>query len=194
MEHVFIDEETGESIVRPVSSSPPVNNAETGEPEIGGLKIGMKRRRVPFQIPREVKDQLNTLEKEKRKKRRQEKPGKGRRRSDREDEKFIDVEPVSGTSFAQTNPIFLFLVAIVYFRWILALFTIFEVVFHIWTHHKNKRLKNTNVFFRSPFHGVTSEFCALCQNENCMDKVGKIQEIRMHKFLRQCNYMKRAVT
>ena len=131
-----------------------------------------------FQIPREVKEELSSFDK----------------RNKKNEDEYIDVEPVSGTSFAQTNPIFLILIAIVYFQWILALLLIFEVVFHVWTHHKNKTLKHLNVYFRSPFHGVTAEFCALCQNETCMDRVGKMQEIRMHKFLRQCNYMKRAVT
>ncbi|KOC61532.1 hypothetical protein WH47_05136 [Habropoda laboriosa] len=69
-----------------------------------------------------------------------------------------------------------------------------EVSLHVWAHHKNKALKNANVYFRSPFHAISSEFCALCQNETCMNRVGKMQQIRMHKFLRQCNYMKRVVT
>lgn len=64
MEQIFIDEETGESIVRPLLSrgdkqqqrdenETPVNNAETGEPEIGS-DTGVLRRRVPFQVIRFV--------------------------------------------------------------------------------------------------------------------------------------------
>lgn len=92
------------------------------------------------------------------------------------------------------NPIFLFLPAIIYFRWFAASLMLFEVIFHGWTHHKNKSLKNSDVYYRSPFYGITAEFCALCQDETRMDKVGKMQKIRLHKFLRHCNYMKRAVT
>lgn len=106
-----------------------------------------------------------------------------------------ELEPVPvGASFGQTNPICLFLPAIIYFRWVLVVLMIVEVVLHVWAHHKNKFLKDAGVYFRSPFHGISSEFCALCQSETCMDRVGKIQQIRMHKFLQQCNYMKRVVT
>lgn len=71
---------------------------------------------------------------------------------------------------------------------------IFELIFHAWTHHKNKSLKDSDVYFRSPFHGITAEFCVRCQETTRMDKVGKIQQARLHRFLHQCNYMKRAVT
>ena len=57
MEQIFIDEETGENIVRPLMSCeaqekktlPPPNDAETGEPEID-VSTGVKRRRVRFQV------------------------------------------------------------------------------------------------------------------------------------------------
>lgn len=105
------------------------------------------------------------------------------------------MEPVPvGACFGQTNPIFLFLPAIIYSRWFLALLMVFEAAFHMWAHHKNKRLRNSSVYFRSPFHSISSEFCALCQNETCMDRVGKIQQARMNRFLlKHCNYVKRVV-
>lgn len=107
----------------------------------------------------------------------------------------MDLDPVPvGASFGQVNPVCLFFLAVLCFRWFLPILMFFEMSLHIWAHHKNKTLKNTNVYFRSPFHGISSEFCALCQNETCMNRVGKMQQIRMHKFLRQCNYMKRVVT
>lgn len=107
----------------------------------------------------------------------------------------MEMEPVPiGSSFGQVNPICLFLPAIIYSRWFLALLMMFEVILHVWAHRKNKSLKNASVYFRSPFHAISSEFCALCQNEMCMDRVGKLQQKRMHKFFRQCNYMKRIVT
>lgn len=130
----------------------------------------------------------------------------------------MELEPVpAGASFGQINPVCLFLPAIIYFRWFLVLLMLFEVllkfwkffneiiqiwcyiiifkvILHVWAHHKNKTLKNANVYFRSPFHDISAEFCALCQNETCMNRVRKMHQIRMHKFLRQCNYMKRVVT
>lgn len=107
----------------------------------------------------------------------------------------MDLEPVPpGATFGQVNPVCLFFLAVLCFCWFLPVLMFLEMSLHIWAHHKNKTLKDANVYFRSPFHGISSEFCALCQNETCMNRVGKMQQIRMHKFLRQCNYMKRVVT
>ncbi|XP_072744898.1 uncharacterized protein [Anoplolepis gracilipes] len=181
---IYVDEETGEDLIHPFVDcdirqssidSMAMNDAETGEPEVSLIDNRMVRghhlRRVPFQIPKEVK----------------EKSSKKRH--------LTELEPVpAGASFGQINPICLFLPAIIYFRWFLALLMLFEVILHVWAHHKNKTLKNANVYFRSPFHDISAEFCALCQNETCMNRVGKMHQIRMHKFLRQCNYMKRVVT
>ncbi|XP_036151250.1 uncharacterized protein LOC105831841 isoform X2 [Monomorium pharaonis] len=181
MDQVYVDRETGEDLIHSLYDcdicrsieSATVNDAETGEPEINladHATIGCHLRRVPFQIPKEVKEK--TLKK-----------------------RYLELEPVpTGASFGQINPVCLFLPAIIYFRWFLALLMLLEVILHMWAHHKNKTLKNANVYFRSPFHDISAEFCALCQNETCMNRVGKMHQVRMHKFLRQCNYMKRVVT
>ncbi|TGZ46711.1 uncharacterized protein LOC143907569 [Temnothorax americanus] len=182
MDRVYVDKETGEDLIHSVydcdicrsTDSTTINDAETGEPEVSLMDhdtVTCHLKKVPFQIPKEVK----------------EKTSKKRH--------HMELEPVpAGASFGQINPICLFLPAIIYFRWFLALLMLFEVVLHVWAHHKNKSLKNANVYFRSPFHDISAEFCALCQNETCMNRVGKMHQIRMHKFLRQCNYMKRVVT
>ncbi|XP_060832976.1 uncharacterized protein LOC132916716 [Bombus pascuorum] len=185
MDRIYVDEETGESISLPDSDCEirrlvsSINNAETGEPEINIVGIETtKSRRIRFQIPKEVKETLSikdaTLKKS---------------------ENLMDLEPVSaGTTFGQVNPVCVFFLAVLCFCWFLPVLMFLEMSLHIWAHHKNKTLKDANVYFRSPFHGISSEFCALCQNETCMNRVGKMQQIRMHKFLRQCNYMKRVVT
>ncbi|XP_035717231.1 uncharacterized protein LOC118439604 [Vespa mandarinia] len=184
MEQIFIDEETGESLIQSFRDNVEihdtvgsVNNVETGEPEVNFVRTATQRsRKIPFQIPKQVKDNMM--------------PKKSGCKLDN-----MEMEPVPiGSSFGQVNPICLFLPAIIYSRWFLALLMIFEVILHVWAHHKNKSLKNAGVYFRSPFHAISSEFCALCQNETCMDRVGKLQQKRMHKFFRQCNYMKRIVT
>ncbi|XP_017794253.1 PREDICTED: uncharacterized protein LOC108575851 [Habropoda laboriosa] len=186
MDRTFVDEETGESIsllpasdceIRRLVTS--INNVETGEPEINVVRIETtKNRRIRFQIPKEVKETLSA------------KDG-----SLKKSENLMELEPVPvGSSFGQINPVCLFFLAILCCRWCLPVLMFLEVSLHVWAHHKNKALKNANVYFRSPFHAISSEFCALCQNETCMNRVGKMQQIRMHKFLRQCNYMKRVVT
>ncbi|XP_076248633.1 uncharacterized protein LOC143188315 [Calliopsis andreniformis] len=185
MDRIFIDEETGESISLPVSNYEirwldySVNNAETGEPEISLVGSDTSRsRRMRFQIPKEVKETLSTKESFSKRHR-----------------NLMELEPVPIVSpFDQLRPICILLLAIVCFRWLIPVLMLFEISLHAWAHHKNKTLKNASVYFRSPFHPISSEFCALCQNETCMNRVGKMQQIRMHKFLRQCNYMKRVVT
>ncbi|KAL6421015.1 hypothetical protein ACFW04_013564 [Cataglyphis niger] len=205
---IYIDKETGEDLIHPfvdydIRHSMAINDAETGEPEVNLIDNGIRGhlRRVPFQIPKEVKEK--SLKKR----------------------HLTELEPVPpGAPFGQINPICLFLPAIIYFRWFLALLMLFEVnkniesfkkmftfvnivvkadlsccfhikvTLHVWAHHKNKSLKDASVYFRSPFHDISAEFCALCQSETCMNRVGKMHQIRMHKFLRQCNYMKRVVT
>ncbi|XP_053971185.1 uncharacterized protein LOC128894479 [Hylaeus anthracinus] len=184
MDQIFVDEETGESISLPASEYEirrhvaAVNNVETGEPEISVVGTETKSRRMRFQIPKEVKETLST------------KDG-----SLKKSENLMELEPVPvGTCFGQIHPICLFLMALVCFRWFLPVLSFLELSLHIWAHHKNKALKNASVYFRSPFHAISSEFCAVCQNETCMDRVGKMQQIRMQKILRHCNYMKRVVT
>lgn len=185
MDRTFVDEETGESISVPASNCEiqrllsSVNNVETGEPEINVVGFGRtKSRKIRFQIPKEEKETLST-----------------KKGSPMKDDTLMEPEAIPvGTPFGQINPLCLLFVSVILFRWFLPVLMIFETSLHVWAHHKNKALKNASVYFRSPFHAISSEFCALCQSETCMDRVGKMQQIRMHKFLRQCNYMKRVVT
>ncbi|EFN66925.1 hypothetical protein EAG_02430, partial [Camponotus floridanus] len=92
---IYIDEETGEDMIHPFVDcnihhsidSMAINDAETGEPEVNHMDNTVRgHRRVPFQIPKEVK----------------EKSTKKRH--------LTEVEPVpAGASFGQINPICLFL-------------------------------------------------------------------------------------
>ncbi|XP_074100705.1 uncharacterized protein LOC141528520 isoform X2 [Cotesia typhae] len=147
--------------------------------ETGELEDENYKERLTFNyhnIPREIKEELLS-----------------KQEKNLSDKRLKDLLPLrEGTAFGEINPVFLFLPAIIYFKWFAISLMIFEVIFHGWSHHKNKSLKD--VYYRSPFHGITSEYCALCQFETCMIRVEKMQQIRMHKFLYDCNYMKRAVT
>lgn len=69
-----------------------------------------------------------------------------------------------------------------------------EVVIHMWAHKKNKTLTNKNIYYKSPMHIVASEFCAKCRDERTMDKVGKLQDRRAHRFKSHYEYVKRIVT
>lgn len=57
MEQIFIDEETGESLIQSIQNNleipdsvGSVNNVETGEPEVNFIRITTQSRRVPFQV------------------------------------------------------------------------------------------------------------------------------------------------
>ncbi|XP_015519097.1 uncharacterized protein [Neodiprion pinetum] len=196
---VFVDEETGESLesvaLRGAGQSltlnftdPENNNLETGEPEEDPGNGRIVRRRVPFQIPRALQRQDSGEEEE------EERTADHIHQDNHECSRVVKRVLRRSEPFGQTNPTMLLIPLVFYFRWVIAILMCLEVFLHVWAHHKNKHLKNADVYFRSPFHSITSEFCALCQSETCMDRVGKMQEIRAGKFLRQCNYMKRVVT
>lgn len=53
-----------------------------------------------------------------------------------------------------------------------------EVTCHIWTHKKNKTLRDTGVYYRSPLHIFISQFCGTCREKDAADKINKIQEKR----------------
>lgn len=37
-----------------------------------------------------------------------------------------------------------------------------EITLHVWSHSKNTRNDNPKIYYRSPLHALTSQFCSLC--------------------------------
>lgn len=60
--------------------------------------------------------------------------------------------------------------------------TIFEVYLHVRCHQKNKRLKNSNSYYRSPFHIITSIFCGACRENDSASKIGQLQDERRDRY------------
>lgn len=60
-----------------------------------------------------------------------------------------------------------------------------ELILHIWAHRKNRTNLNDGVYYRSPMHVISSEFCALCRHSKNMAEVSKIQDGRRAEKLRQ---------
>lgn len=52
-----------------------------------------------------------------------------------------------------------------------------ESVLHYLSHYKNRNNSNLNIFYRSPLHLLTSQFCRECCAENEMDSIRKLHEI-----------------
>ncbi|CAH2237532.1 jg9784 [Pararge aegeria aegeria] len=49
-------------------------------------------------------------------------------------------------------------------------------------HKKNKNLKDKTLYYRSPFHVITSTFCGWCRECDMASKIGQIQDKRRYKY------------
>lgn len=68
----------------------------------------------------------------------------------------------------ERNPRLLFLIPTL-FCWSFALWftlAILELLLHMMSHHKNSLTMQKNLYFRSPLHVLSSQFCAICRNES----------------------------
>lgn len=63
-----------------------------------------------------------------------------------------------------------------------AILMIFEIFLHIRCHKKNKTLNNPNMFYRSPFHIITSMFCGVCRDSDAASKIGQLQDKRRIRY------------
>lgn len=57
-----------------------------------------------------------------------------------------------------------------------------EVFLHLWSHKKNQHNTNTKIYYRSPLHVITSQFCAVCRQEREMEQVSKLQDRRQRSW------------
>lgn len=53
----------------------------------------------------------------------------------------------------------------------------FESVLHYLSHYKNRHNTDMNIFYRSPLHLLTSQFCRECVAENEMISISKLHKI-----------------
>lgn len=67
-------------------------------------------------------------------------------------------------------------------RLLCVMLTIFEVYLHVKCHQKNKKLKNTNMYYQSPFHIITSIFCGACRENDSAFKIGQLQDERRDRY------------
>lgn len=59
---------------------------------------------------------------------------------------------------------------------------ILEVFLHVRCHKKNKKLEDPNLYYRSPFHVVTSTFCGVCRDCDTASKIGQLQDQRRNRY------------
>lgn len=57
-----------------------------------------------------------------------------------------------------------------------------EVYLHVRCHKKNKLLKDPSLYYRSPFHIVTSTFCGVCRDCDTASRIGQLQDQRRSRY------------
>ncbi|EDW69789.1 uncharacterized protein LOC115769654 [Drosophila novamexicana] len=87
-----------------------------------------------------------------------------------EREDYIKMDGVSSNIILgyERNSFLLFLIPTLFcwnfFLW--ALMSILEISLHMLSHYKNSLTMQKNLYFRSPLHVLSSQFCAICRNES----------------------------
>ncbi|KAG4077477.1 hypothetical protein HA402_002904 [Bradysia odoriphaga] len=78
-----------------------------------------------------------------------------------------------------SHRLFLIVASMFFFTRICAVLAVLiELSMHCWAHKKNSRNSNPNIYYRSPLHVFTSQFCIVCRHETSMDQVIKLQDQR----------------
>lgn len=62
------------------------------------------------------------------------------------------------------------------------LLVILEVYLHVRCHIKSKKLADSSLYYRSPFHVLTSHFCGVCKDNAIAAKVGQMQDARRSRY------------
>ncbi|XP_028161132.1 uncharacterized protein LOC114353360 [Ostrinia furnacalis] len=57
-----------------------------------------------------------------------------------------------------------------------------EVYLHLCCHKHNKHLKDPNLYYRSPFHMITSTFCGVCRDCDTASRIGQLQDQRRSRY------------
>lgn len=161
----YPDQETGET------PSIPHLNMETGEREMNRQRPIPSNKR-PFKIPKNCTKQV-----------------KEKIENDKKCHAVKKNVHSSAISFA-----FLLFIPVFFMPAVGVLISFIEVVLHMWAHKKNKKLKNSDFIYQSPFHVFLSEFCHLCIDENAKNKITKLQDKRNYKFTKySIEYVRRVV-
>lgn len=174
------DTETGEPTSRNYPTYDIQYDDETGEPDINKFKMHIQKRK--FNIPKEY---LTNMDKQK--------PKKCRLKDSRETFTLSDKERVIGLKEEiilgcnkTSHRMFLIPSLLLYSRLAAFLIIILEIFLHMWAHRKNYKNTNPNVYYRSPLHILSEQFCTLCRLQYECDHIGKLQERsqRLHNQLK----------
>ncbi|XP_055840838.1 uncharacterized protein LOC129908403 [Episyrphus balteatus] len=176
------DVETGEVEYIFAERDPPAQrqsievDAETGEPECSKITVRYLKRKS-FQIPKQY---LKTPP--------EDEDFDGPSCSKKiaaynpfDKEAFIRMECVNKDivlGFTKSSYLLFLVPSVFCFTKMTAVFILVcESVLHYLAHYKNRNNSNSNIFYRSPLHLLTSQFCRECCAENEMDSIRKLHKI-----------------
>ncbi|XP_028034258.1 uncharacterized protein LOC114246077 [Bombyx mandarina] len=151
----FFDDETGELVTYGV-------NEETGEPMVNNPTVsffGTPRPIPPMETPNFPEGPMSQTKK---------------------------FQALKENIIAGSNPIshrmLLFPSVMIFPELFCVLLLILEVYLHVKCHKKNKKLKDQNLYYRSPFHVVTSTFCGACRESELASRIGQMQDKRRNRY------------
>lgn len=84
--------------------------------------------------------------------------------------------------------------SLVLFRLSGVLTALIEISLHVWAHRKNKNNTNQTIYYQSPLHVVTKQFCAICRERNVEDKVSQMQDRRLKGWRFQLENVARRIS
>lgn len=63
-----------------------------------------------------------------------------------------------------------------------------EVLLHRWAHKKNANNRSPDIYYRSPLHVMSNQFCGVCRHERQMDRIVQLHDKRMKQMQ---NYLRK---
>lgn len=154
----FADKETGEVPDKGLLDS------ETGELELVRKQPEFTAAKRPFKIP----------------------PAYMKQTSDTESDRTATIPTTNSNTFS--NALLFLLPSVFFFMPITALILgILEMSLHAWAHRRNNLLRSNNInniYYRSPMHGLASQFCGICKFEATKERIGKLQDKWNKRFIK----------
>lgn len=159
-QHFYCDDETGEINTYSI-------NQETGEPMAENSKSI-----VYMPTTRKRKPKCNTK-----------KPVRFRKGYSTNSKKFHNLKAniIAGSNII-SHRLLLIPTLMVFPGLFSIILIVLEIFLHLRCHKKNKKMEDPHLYYRSPFHVVTSIFCAVCRESESASMVGLMQDKRRYRY------------
>ncbi|XP_063701717.1 uncharacterized protein LOC134831825 [Culicoides brevitarsis] len=74
-----------------------------------------------------------------------------------------------------------------------AILIVTEILLHIWAHRRNSKNTNDCIYYRSPLHALTSQFCGRCRQTMIQETVSELHDKRLRKYKSLWRYVSRSI-